>query len=197
MDLNQLINSYIERCNNVIENRDYTGAEELEYEIIAAFESIIPKIYTGLHAYSYGGDYIKDIVSLRAKLEVLKVLEGDYKRFNPKASNFSINNTSSIDSSGNSTNTNTQNQTVNNTFDIKLELDKVRREIEEDEVLDDVAKEELNEKLNEIEEVINEEPSNNEKWKKLKSTFTWITTKSYKVGKWIMPIIIKALFPEE
>lgn len=203
MDFNKLIDEYIYKCDCVLNNSKIpmamNTAKIYEDEIISVFQNIIPDIFVGLDAYSYGGDYISDIRKLKGKLSVLKAIQGDYKRFNPKASNFSINNSNGINNSGNSTNnnTNTQNQTVTNAFDIKVQLDKVRAEVEADEVLDDDAKEEINEKLNEIEEVMNSSSTNNEKWKKLKSTFSWIATKSYKIGQWIMPIITKALFGDE
>ena len=63
-------------------------------------------------------------------------------------------------------------------------------------MLEDEAKKEINEKLNEIETVMDESPSNNEKWKKLKDVISWVTTKGYKVGEMVMPIITKSLFPD-
>lgn len=199
MDFNTMVRDYISQCDKVLEEGDNSGAKDLTIEIISIFESIIPKIFTGIHAYSYGGNYLEDIRNLKGKLQLLIAIGGDYSRFKPERNSVNIHANSSVSGSGNSTNTNTntQNQTVNNKFDIKLELDKVRAEVEADEVLGDEDKEEINEKLNEIEEVMNGSPTNNEKWKKLKSTFSWIATKSYKVGQWIMPIITKALFPEE
>jgi hypothetical protein len=100
----------------------------------------------------------------------------------------------SIHGSGNSANTN--NNTNINTVDIKAELSKAREKIEADEMLEDEAKKEINEKLNEIETVMDESPSNNEKWKKLKDVVSWVTTKGYKVGEMVMPIITKLLFPD-
>lgn len=199
MNFNTMVRSYISQCDKVLEEGDNSGAKDLTSEIISVFEPIIPNIFTGVFAYSYGGNYLEDIYNLRGKLTLLIAIGGDYSRFKTERNLVNIHANSSVSDSGNSTNTNTntQNQTLNSTFDIKVELDKVRAEVEANEDIDDDVKEEINEKLNEIEEVMNESPTNNEKWKKLKSTFSWIAGKSYKVGKWIMPIITKALFHEE
>lgn len=198
MDL--LIEEYIHKCDEVLKNGSDTEAKNLDYTIVAVFNKIIPNIHTGLHAYSYGGDHKEDIRMLKEKLRLLKVVDGNYSRFDPKGKAIDITNntTSNISGSGNSTNTNTNNNTntVNATFDIKTELDKARQIIEDDEVLGDEDKEEINAKLDEIETVMAEDPSNNEKWKKLKSVVNWVTTKGYKIGQLVMPLITKALFPE-
>lgn len=199
-EFKRFIEEHINMCEDVLKSKNYSRAEELQGIIINAFSQFIPNIDSSLDCiWLYPStrqvDYIGNIEKLRDKLKVLLITNGKYSIDNNSNPAVVVNANSSVSGSGNSTNT--QNQTVNNTLDIKLELDKVRAEVEADEVLDDDAKEEINEKLNEIEEVMNGSPTNNEKWKKLKSTFSWIATKSYKVGQWIMPIITKALFPEE
>lgn len=201
-DLRCLIKDYISQGQVVIQQGDNSLAKNFIKEVVSALETIIPNIKSGLEAYnmrgwSATGDFLHDLSILISKLKVCIACEGNYNLSKTEG----IQLTNKIEGSGNSTNTNTntttQNQTVNSAFDIKVELDKVREEITADEVLDDSVKEEINERLNEIEEVMKGSQNNNEKWKKLKSTFSWIATKSYKVGQWIMPIITKALFPEE
>lgn len=212
-EFKEIVESYIEKCNKELDSRVVSTAHDLQEEIVSAFDEVIPNIRKNLDSRSYavigGGykevDYIGNIKKLKGKLEILLATNGTYKIGSDANADNSknlhsvvVNANNSVSGSGNSTNTNTntqtQNQTVNNTLDIKVELDKVRAEVEADEVLDDDAKEEINEKLNEIEEVMNGSSTNNEKWKKLKDTFKWVATKSYKVGKWIMPIITKVLF---
>ncbi|MGG7201074.1 hypothetical protein ACQPUL_10010 [Clostridium butyricum] len=199
-ELDSLVEEYIYKCNEVLKTGSDDDAKALDYLIVGVFDNIIPNIHTGLHAYSYGGNHKEDIEMLREKLRLLKVLDGNYSRFNPKSKAIDITNntTSSLLGSGNSTNTNNNTNTniVNATFDVKTELDKARKEVEENEYLDDDAKEEINEQLNQIESVMGEDQSNNEKWKKLKSVVNWVTTKGYKIGQLVMPLITKALFPE-
>lgn len=207
LDFKNYIQSYIDKCNIVISSGDYNEAKELQKLIISSFSNYIPNLAKSLDFKLPNQDkkvnYVGNIPLLREKLEVFKLTykyEEDENKDKPK-NNIVLHNNNIIKESGNSTNTssntNTQNQTVNNTFDIKAELDKVRAEIEADEVLGDEDKEEINEKLNEIEEVMNGSPTNNEKWKKLKGVVNWVTTKGFKIGKMIMPLITKALFPEE
>lgn len=203
-ELKVFTESYIKRAEDILKSKDNSEAEKFLYEAEPVFSQHIPNLINGLNVYcsdcyleKHECNYLKDMPVFISKLKLFIACEGNYSNNAVKKGNISLVN--QIEGSGNSTNTNTntQTQTVNNTFDIKVELDKVRAEVEADEVLDDDVKEEINEKLNEIEEVMNGSPTNNEKWKKLKSTFSWIATKSYKVGQWIMPIITKALFPEE
>ena len=204
-EFKRFIEEHINMCEDVLKFKNYSRAEELQGIIINAFSQFIPNIDSSLDCiWIYPStrqvDYIGNIKKLRDKLKVLLITNGKYSidnKTNMINSNPAVvvNANSSVSGSGNSTNT--QNQTVNNTFDIKVELDKVRAEVEADEVLGDEDKEEINEKLNEIEEVMNESPTNNEKWKKLKGVVNWVTTKGFKIGKMIMPLITKALFPEE
>lgn len=202
-EFKRFIEEHICRCEVVLTDKNYREAQELQESIINAFAQFIPEIdssldYIMVYPSSRQVDYIGNIRKLRDKLRVLLMTDGKYSINSNKSGSDSkviFQNNNVLKDSGNSTNTNTN--TITNTFDIKVELDKVRAEIESDEVLDDDVKEEINTRLDEIEEVMNNSSSNNEKWKKLKSTFTWIAGKSYKVGKWVMPIITKALFPEE
>ena len=186
---------YIKKCTFLwcCSDEDVFEAKKLVEEIQEVFEGVIPDIGKSLeinkrHSIDWHYDCHEVCKDLRLLGKKLKIhYKGDKQVF----INSTVNNTN------NNNNINTQNQIVNNTFDFKVELDKVRAEVEADEALDDNVKEEINEKLNEIEEVMNGSLTNNEKWKKLKSTFSWIATKTYKVGQWIIPIITKALFPEE
>lgn len=204
-EFKRFIEEHISRCEVVLTDKNYREAQELQESIINAFAQFIPQIdssldYIMVYPSSRQVDYIGNIRKLRDKLRVLLMTDGKYSinsNKNGSDSKVIFQNNNVLKDSGNSTNTNTNTNTITNTFDIKVELDKVRAEIEADEVLDDDVKEEINTRLDEIEEVMNNSYSNNEKWKKLKSTFTWIATKSYKVGQWIMPIITKALFSEE
>lgn len=203
-EFKKFIEEHINLCEDVLKSNNYMRAEELQDIIINVFSQFIPNInssldYIMVFPSSRQVDYIGNIKKLKDKLRVLLITDGKYSIDNkPNMVNSKpsvvVNANSSVSGSGNSTNTQTQNQTIHNTFDIKVKLDKVRAEVEADEVLDDDTKEEINEKLNEIEEVMNGASTNNEKWKKLKDTFKWVATKSYKVGEWIMPIITKALF---
>lgn len=206
------VGKYLEKCKDVINKNDRLKAEELQKNIFAIFSGTIPRMGAGLETGSIGFDkikegkkidYVSNVKNLKEKLELFLAREMNHKRISEPIeykTPITVNNNNTIQGCGNSANTNTntqtQNQTVTNTFDIKVELDKVRAEVEADEVLDDGVKEEINERLDEIQEVMSGAATNNEKWKKLKSTFTWIATKSYKVGQWIIPIITKALFPD-
>lgn len=205
-DFKSIILEYMDKCDVVLKNNNYEQAKELQYDVINVFEQFIPAIYSTLDQImvfpsSRKVDYIGNINKLKGKLRILLVTEGKYSLVNQEKDggmNLNISNNSSVSGSGNSTNTNTNTNTnnLNNTVDIKAELSKVREKIEADEMLDDDAKEEIKGKLDEIETVMDQNPTNNEKWKKLKGVVSWITTKGYKVGEMIMPLITKALFPE-
>lgn len=207
ISLKEYIEDYIIQCNlQIISDKEETSRFILQ--VINVFYKDIPNIGMGLNRSSKYSkdmtdeDFREDLETIKQRLRfyLVKQLESTGKmKVEKKSPSVIVNANSSVSGSGNSTNTNTntQNQTVNNTFDIKVELDKVRAEVEADEVLGDEDKEEINEKLNEIEEVMNGSPTNNEKWKRLKGVVNWVTTKGFKIGKMIMPIITKALFPEE
>ena len=202
------IEKYKDECSKVIKSGNRSDAEKLQTRIISIFKNFIPKIEDGLDNYSGWGwlderhqvDFLGDIELLKEKLEFFVNADGLYCQRDEAEKrtvnlNTSINNDNGINNSGNSTNNNTN--TVNTTFDIKTELDKVRKELEENGYLDDDAKAEINEQLDQIDEVMSESSSNNEKWKKLKGVVSWVASKGYKIGEMVMPIITKALFPEE
>ncbi|MCB2300573.1 hypothetical protein [Clostridium tagluense] len=191
------IGDYVGKCDVVLEGADVGEAKDLSKEIISIFKSIIPNVKDELDQYrvvyaSREIDYMGDIRLLKAKILFLVDTKGEFAL--SQSVDKSINVTNGIHSSGNSTNTNTNTNT--NTIDFKAELSKIREKIEADETLDDGAKEEINAKLNEIEIVMDEDTTNNEKWKKLKGVVNWVTTKGYKVGEMVMPLLIKSMFPE-
>lgn len=79
------LQKYIELCNNVINNNDFSGAETLENEIVSVLGNEINEITSGLLNYSpcfldstpYGTasnninvDFLKDIALLKSKLQV-------------------------------------------------------------------------------------------------------------------------------
>ncbi|MDG5855263.1 hypothetical protein [Clostridium beijerinckii] len=193
------VHKFIDKCDEVLASKDNNQADKLSGEIIGLFQSIIPNLTSGLDAYDYkymnGGtpDYLYDVRVLRDRLEFLVETRGVYSSMHQVDKSIKIEN--GINNSGNSTNNNTN--TLNNTVNIKTELSKIRDKIEDDEMLSDEDKEEINQKLNEIENVMDESQTNNEKWRKLKAVVNWVTTKGYKVGEMIIPLITKALFSEE
>ena len=190
----ELLQAYSNECSHLISQFDEKEAFKLISEIIEIFQNDITNIDLNLNYTKKPKnnltheDYNWDLRVLRGKLRN-KIAEE--RRNVPKRKRIEDNETHTVNI------WNTQNQTVHNTFDIKVKLDKVREKVEADEVLDDDVKEEINSRLNKIEEVMNGASTNNEKWKKLKDTFIWISGKSYKVGEWIIPLITKALFPEQ
>ncbi|MDU1116033.1 MAG: hypothetical protein E7J99_09405 [Clostridium butyricum] len=203
--LRKMVEEYIEECDTVIETKNHSEACKLQKKITSVFgnQNFIPDIRNGLDRLlvvpmngtpARAVDYMGNIEKLREKLRLFLYTKDDIVSNDTYRKNITINANSNVSGSGNSTNTNTN--TVNATFDIKTELDKARQTIEDDEVLGDEDKEEINAKLDEIETVMAEDPSNNEKWKKLKSVVNWVTTKGYKIGQLVMPLITKALFPD-
>lgn len=205
--LRKMVEEYIEECDTVIETKNHSEACKLQKKITSVFgnQNFIPDIRNGLDRLlvvpmngtpARAVDYMGNIEKLREKLRLFLYTKDDIVSNDTYRKNITINANSNVSGSGNSTNTNTNTNTVNATFDIKTELDKARQTIEDDEVLGDEDKEEINAKLDEIETVMAEDPSNNEKWKKLKSVVNWVTTKGYKIGQLVMPLITKALFPD-
>ena len=65
-----LVEEYIHRADEIIKTKDQAAAKEFSREIIAVFQSEIPKITSELTAYRFGGDQddIKDTSTLRAML---------------------------------------------------------------------------------------------------------------------------------
>lgn len=203
-EFRKFIEEHIDKCDVILETKNYEAAKNLQDIIINAFSQFIPRIdesldYILVYPSSRQVDYIGNVRKLKDKLRILLMTGGTYS-VDDKTVNtgnpINITTNNGISNSGNSTNTNTNTSTVNATFDIKAELDKARQTIEEDEVLGEDAKAEINEQLDQIETVMGEDQSNNDKWKKLKSVVNWVTTKGYKIGQLIMPLITKALFPE-
>lgn len=199
------VKNTIAECDKCISSNNSVEAERLQQFIIDTYEHLIPKLYNSLSNYNGSMyedndvDWIGDIKSLKKKLEFFLTTGGGFSNLNKNLDNkgITVNSTNEIHDSGNSTNSNTNNNTINNLIDIKAELSKVREKIEADEILDDESKEEINEKLNEIESVLDENPNNNEKWKKLKGVINWVTTKGYKIGEMVLPILTSAMFPDQ
>ncbi|WP_428817759.1 hypothetical protein ACQR2L_07490 [Clostridium butyricum] len=205
--LRKMVEEYIEECDTVIETKNHSEACKLQKKITSVFgnQNFIPDIRNGLDRLlvvpmngtpARAVDYMGNIEKLREKLRLFLYTKDDIVSNDTYRKNITINANSNVSGSGNSTNTNTNTNTVNATFDIKTELDKARQTIEDDESISDTDRDEINEKLNEIETVMADNPTNNEKWKKLKSIFSWVTTKGFKIGETIIPLATKILFPD-
>ena len=198
-DKKAMINDYIKQCDKVLSTKDYNQAKELEKDITSVFFSEILNIKYGLDRH-YGInqtsmiDYLGNIKKLEQKLKLhLTNIEA---LTNNKESNLNTTfiNNNVVSDSGNSTNNNSN--TLTNIFDIKVELEKVKQIIEDDEILSEDDKEEINLKLQQLDDIINNNNTNNDKWKKSKEIITWVTTKGYKIGSLVMPLITKVLFPD-
>lgn len=73
MDKISYIDEYIERCNRIINAKDYDGADSLSDEIIGVFSNEISNITNKLDAYTRHYeyeviDYLRDVGLLRQKL---------------------------------------------------------------------------------------------------------------------------------
>lgn len=68
------VDSYIERCSEVINRGDNLESDELAKEVIVAFTPSIPHIssYRGMTMSSHGPHTINDLVKLRGKLRVYR-----------------------------------------------------------------------------------------------------------------------------
>ena len=146
-NMKNLVTEYINQCNDVLSESDITGAKQLIVMIVSLFENHIPNIDNGLDMYDGFGssDYLQDIRTLKEKLKIYLLIDGNYP--SKQLSQISINNDnkSGVSNSGNSTNTNTNTQTttVNTTLDIKAELSKIRDEVQANEYISDEEKEEI------------------------------------------------------
>ena len=77
MDKIAFVNSYIEKCDDVISRKNVNEAKKLQTEIISTFDDEINNIRRELDNYSFSGlyssgrtiDFIGDLVLLRQKLQ--------------------------------------------------------------------------------------------------------------------------------
>lgn len=76
-------------------------------------------------------------------------------------------------------------------IDIDISIENTIQEIENDDDLTDDQMQEAISLLNELKELKNEKPKT--KWEKCKKVFSWLGDKTYKFGKWFIPIISEIL----
>lgn len=72
----QLIDTYINKCDGIIQSQNDAEARQLEYDFIGVFRNEIPSITQSLRAYSMGEEgirtYVSDISVIKQKLENYK-----------------------------------------------------------------------------------------------------------------------------
>lgn len=178
----KFIEEYIEKLQKAIDTKDSKGADRLQDEVIAIFDSEIDDIRGSLDNYSYvhiNGtpvDFLGDAEILKGKLI-------NYKLNLQSGLCFSKNNQSGINV--------TQQVTQQVQNDIRLSFEQVVSQIQDMPTnnLPDEEKDILCGKLTAIEM----SKDKNSRWAKVQDTLKWIAEKGIEVGVAALPYIAKAL----
>lgn len=188
-ELGRLTQEYIDKCNEVLFNKDSIEAEQLQEIIISTFGDYISGISYGLDNFKFykngNIDFISDIEKLKAKLEIYLATECKPTNRIEDSKNITISNF----------NENVNNNT--NTIDAKIEIknlfQEVKKAIEENESLSQSEIEEILKKIEEIKVIYETDESKNKKWLKLKPVMGWVGTKGVSVATAILGLITALL----
>ena len=181
MDKIEMLEYYIRRAEEIINDKDAVAAKQFQREVIAVYDTEIPGIRGQLDNYSlsnfYGGsqpDYLGDAVLLKAKLmNYLNNLQTGLYKVLLKNDGTQIN----------------VSQEMNNATLITLEqVINVVNQISEDS-LSAVDKELLAGKL----ATLTAEKDKKTKWDKAKEILKWLGDKTVEVGVAALPYIAQAL----
>ncbi|MCX8075248.1 MAG: hypothetical protein N2749_06675 [Clostridia bacterium] len=193
----EIINEYINKCNEVIELEDKNKASQLQDEIIAVYSPEIEDIVNGLDNYSGRGlydesfrtDFIKDLNLLRAKLinyksniemneerDIRSLKNKEYDVEVLRYKQLIINNTNN----NNTTVSNNNNNITNAVLTIDNVLKRINQ-IKENEKMSEIDKENMISNINEVKALILQ--GNNEKANsKLKDFVKFIIDKAIPIG---------------
>ncbi|WP_128425458.1 hypothetical protein [Gudongella oleilytica] len=193
MDKMSILNSYIEKCDENIEQKDQSKAEMLMDEVIGVFEAEIPDIKSQLTMYGWGApsvNYFKDLAVIKAILtnyranlkreDDIRGAELEMLRLKQSILNLNINNTNNNEALS----TAKASAAVNVT--IKQTLESINNFPED--VLSKEEKESLEEKVASL-ELLTKSGDKEKASKKLGSILKYVADKGIEVGIALLPYL--------
>lgn len=186
----KLVEEYIRRADEIIESKNRTTAKDFTREVIAVFQSEIPKITSELTAYRFSGDQddIKDTSTLRAMLfnystnikREDEIRKNDLEKLKLQQSILTINNTnhneSSSEANANVTVVVTVNQAIENINNLP------------DDILSKEDKESLEEKVASL-DLLTKSGDKEKASKKLGGILKYVADKGIEVGIALLPYL--------
>lgn len=186
----ELVEEYIRRADEIIESKNRTTAKEFTREVIAVFQSEIPKITSQLTAYRFSGDQddIKDTSTLRAMLFNYstnirrddEIRKNDLEKLKLQQSILTINNTNQNEASSQANSYVTVVVTVTQAIESINNLP--------DDILSKEEKESLEEKVASL-ELLTKSGDKEKASKKLGSILKYVADKGIEVGIALLPYL--------
>jgi len=184
----ELINSYIKRCDEVIDLQDFDKAHSLFMEIYSVFGNELPSWWSCLQS-NYGRAipgwenrnpfWLEDMPVIKAKLlNYAATLEVKTTPTNPFI---------------NIVNNNTANATAQNTMDFEATIKFAQHKISEMESLSQNDTREAIQKLNELLEIAKSKENKKSKWNKIGAFFKWIADKSVDLAIAFAPALMQVI----
>lgn len=186
----ELINSYIERCDEVIERNDFYGARTLFLEILSVYETEIPNLLSGLYS-EMGRARIEWEDSNRYWLQDMPALKAKLLNYALKLN--TVNSSFSTQPRINIINNNTANATAQNTIDFETSIKVAQYNISQMESLSEHDTHEAIQKLNELLEIAKSKDSKKSKWSKIGAFFKWIAEKSVDLAVAFAPALMQVI----
>ncbi|MDA3732374.1 hypothetical protein PBV87_12835 [Niameybacter massiliensis] len=191
MNFEERILNDIERCKPILQYRNVEEAQKLIEELCDCYEAYIPGISIRRRVLRKGDTnftyYLSDLERVKKKLELF--VSGGKQLVCKHSESLIVNNSNTNENTNNNTNSNSN----SNTIDINILIQNTISEIEDDESLGEKEVEEIISRIREIEKVANTDEKRAGKWKKLKDSFNWLSTKGVDIACKIIPIILKVL----
>lgn len=191
MDKMSILNSYIEKCDENIEQKDQSKAEMLMDEVIGVFEAEIPDIKSQLTMYGWGApsvNYFKDLAVIKAILINYRanlkreddIRSAELEMLRLKQSILNINNTNNNEALS------TAEASVAVTVTIKQTLESINNL--PDDILSKEDKESLEEKVASL-ELLTKSGDKEKASKKLGSILKYVADKGIEVGIALLPYL--------
>jgi len=186
----ELVEEYIRRADEIIESKNRTTAKEFTREVIAVFQSEIPKITSQLTAYRLSGDQddIKDTSTLRAMLFNYstnirrddEIRKNDLEKLKLQQSILTINNTNQNEASSQA------NAYVTVVVTVIQAIESINNL--PDDILSKEEKESLEEKVASL-ELLTKSGDKEKASKKLGSILKYVADKGIEVGIALLPYL--------
>lgn len=190
MKKTEILNSYINRCDDVLKNKDLNAAKELFLEIRSIYMSEIPGFMSGLNcqsAFTWGtvsqyNNWLNDISRVKGKLlnyaatiESKEIQSANLSKSKPiNVYNSAI-------------------AVANNNIDIDIIIQETKNNIAEATSLSEDETKVALEKIDELLSIAKSKDTKKSKWSKIASIFKWIADKSVDLAISFAPTLLKVL----
>lgn len=183
-----LINSYIQKCDEIIQSQNFHDAKMLFLEILSVFENEIPQFINGMESEigrnRYGWKetnqyWLSDLPIVKAKLlNYAATLETKVSPSRPAI---------------NIVNNNTANAIAQNTIDFEVTIKNAQKTISEMESLSVQDTQEALKKLDELVKIAKSSEPRKSKWSKIGSALKWLADKSVELAVAFAPALMQVI----